>query len=549
MNKYVKKGYWKYILLALIILLSSILRLYKIDSIPGSLYWDEAAIGYNAYSISQTLGDEYGNFLPLLFKSFDDYKMPLYVYSTVIPVKLIGLSELSIRLPSAFFGISTVLAAYFLTLELFKKVKNKNVADNTTILALLVSFFMSISPWHIQFSRAAFEASAALFFVVLGMTLFLKGLRNFYLFGFAFLSFTLSLYSYRSALLFLPLLIAGIVFLHRKEIIRFGVKKVILTLVIFSFLAFPIYKSVFSEGNTRTKQTSIANEVNELGLKNFQRGEPTDRKLLYLYVFSKNYILNFSPDFLFLSGDPNIRHSPNVGMLYAWEAPFLLIGLYYLLRKIGLKTAGIIAIWLIAAILPAALTIPSPHALRTLNILPIPQILTSLGIVFSISFLPRLKKVFAFAITIIIFSFLVRYIYLYYDAYNAKLLYAWGDGYKQLFLSLDRRSEYENIVVTGYFWQPYIYALFYSKYDPFLYQKNGDAGGFGNYIFGGTGWDNDVNRPEITEMDLSKFTNGNTLFVLAADEYKKMTGRFDKLGEIKNKAGETVFVTATLYEN
>src|SRR3989344_3038162 len=98
----------KYKILIAIIIFAAFLRFYKLGSFPVSLYWDEAANGYNAYSIVKTKSDEYGTKLPLLFKSFNDYKLPGYIYTDAIVVKLLGLSEFSVRLPSALFGTLTV---------------------------------------------------------------------------------------------------------------------------------------------------------------------------------------------------------------------------------------------------------------------------------------------------------------------------------------------------------------------------------------------------------------------------------------------------------
>ncbi|MBU4431115.1 hypothetical protein KKB16_03350, partial [Patescibacteria group bacterium] len=61
------------IILLLITLTAFFIRIYKTNSYPP-LLWDETAIGYNAYSILKTGKDEYGEFLPLIFKSFGDYK-------------------------------------------------------------------------------------------------------------------------------------------------------------------------------------------------------------------------------------------------------------------------------------------------------------------------------------------------------------------------------------------------------------------------------------------------------------------------------------------
>ena len=75
-----------------ILFLCFTLRFYKITQVPISLNWDEASNAYNAYSILNTAEDEYGNFLPLANRSFDDYKPPAYMYFTVPAVLIFFLS-------------------------------------------------------------------------------------------------------------------------------------------------------------------------------------------------------------------------------------------------------------------------------------------------------------------------------------------------------------------------------------------------------------------------------------------------------------------------
>src|SRR3989344_5188900 len=102
--------------LILIILLAAFLRFYNLSKTPPSLYWDEASLGYNAYSILKTARDEHGQFLPITnFAAFGDYKPPGYIYLTVPSIAIFGVNEFAIRFPSAFFGTLTVLLAFFLT--------------------------------------------------------------------------------------------------------------------------------------------------------------------------------------------------------------------------------------------------------------------------------------------------------------------------------------------------------------------------------------------------------------------------------------------------
>src|SRR3989344_607682 len=109
------------LLFVVILFIAAALRLYKLGAVPVSPDWDEVALGYNAYSILQTGRDEYGNFLPMSIRSFDDYKPPLYVYLTIPSVALFGLSVFATRVPSAVMGILAVIGTYVLVRELFGK--------------------------------------------------------------------------------------------------------------------------------------------------------------------------------------------------------------------------------------------------------------------------------------------------------------------------------------------------------------------------------------------------------------------------------------------
>jgi len=88
------KKYFYQIVLLIVSLLSVSLFLYKLTSSPPCLNADEATNAYDAYSILKTGKDQYGNFLPLRFKSFGDYKLPLLTYLAIPFIKVFGLNEL-----------------------------------------------------------------------------------------------------------------------------------------------------------------------------------------------------------------------------------------------------------------------------------------------------------------------------------------------------------------------------------------------------------------------------------------------------------------------
>ena len=105
--------------------MATVLRLWQLGNIPPSPDWDEAAIGYDAYSIIHTGSDQFGKYLPVVLRSFDDYKPAFYAYLTIPSILIFGLNVFGVRLPSAIFGILSVLAVFFLLGEYSKNINIK----------------------------------------------------------------------------------------------------------------------------------------------------------------------------------------------------------------------------------------------------------------------------------------------------------------------------------------------------------------------------------------------------------------------------------------
>ncbi len=102
-----------------------------------------------------------------------------------------------------------------------------------------------------------------------------------------------------------------------------------------------------------------------------------------------NYLSHLDPNWLFIKGDKTERHQPpQMGHLYLFELPLLLIGVYMLLfGRFNKQTKLFVYGWLLLAPLPAAITIEVPHAIRTLNFLPVFQIFIAIGAVTIIQFI------------------------------------------------------------------------------------------------------------------------------------------------------------------
>jgi 4-amino-4-deoxy-L-arabinose transferase-like glycosyltransferase len=177
----------KTFLLIFVFSLAFLVRFYDLGIIPDGLAQDETSIGYNAYSLVQTGKDEYGKPWPIEFKAFGEYKLPGYIYLTVPSISMFGPTAFAVRLPSAVFAFLTVVLFYFI---LKKLTKNE-------WLALLGTTLLTLNPWHIHFSRAAFEVVPALFFLLAGVYLFLQFVdkKKYPYFIFSACAFVLAMYT------------------------------------------------------------------------------------------------------------------------------------------------------------------------------------------------------------------------------------------------------------------------------------------------------------------------------------------------------------------
>ncbi len=422
----------KYFILFLIIILASFLRLYKITEVPSGIYWDEAAIGYNAYSVLQTGKDEWGEKFPLLFRSFNDYKAPLYIYTVALFQKFLGPTDLSVRLPSAIAGILSIPVLFFLTLELFNNKK----------ISLVTSTLLATSMWHLQFSRVGFEGALALLLVLCGLLFFLLAVRkNIYFLIFSLLFFALSSMAYHSEKIFTPLFLFCLFLIFRKELPKKNIKNLIISVVIGSLFFLPYFPAYFSSaGRARLTQESI-----------FNQKEPAK------VLFVQNYLANFSLDYLFFRGDQNGRHSvKKLGEFFGWQLPFVAVGLFYLVKNRS-KASLILFSWLLLAALPVALVRPAPHAYRNFVSVAAWEIICAIG-------LWRLVK--NYKVALVIFAIAVYSFWVYFDHYyfHAQKAYAadWMDGIRETALYLKQvENNYDKILVHESL--PSIYLSFYQN--------------------------------------------------------------------------------------
>ncbi len=421
-------------LLVLICLLFLLTRLYKINEIPSSVYWDEASIGYNAYSISKDFKDEWGDFLPIHFRAFGEFKLPVYIYSVVPLVKLFGLNEFSVRFPAVLFSLGVVILTYLLA-------KKLSASSN---VGLFAAFFVTISPWFFIFSRTGYEATAGLMFYLFGILLFLHKTGGKFLL-FSILSFILSAYSYNSFRIIAPLTILLLVFIERDHLrqLKNSLHWIVLSLFFLALSIWPIYRLYVYDAGASRLQSVGANRS----------------------AFVKNYLSHFSPTFL-MNGDKNLRSQQlGFGQIYFPDLILIPLGFLYMISSKSKYKFLLLALVLLGPI-PASLTRESPHALRAIAIVPFICMLSAMGIV-SIK-----KKIYKVVFILIFLSLFINYFVNFLTVYPKLAAVDWQYEYKKIFTGLNLNSDKRNkIHISDENGQPYIFALFYLKYDPETFRR------------------------------------------------------------------------------
>jgi 4-amino-4-deoxy-L-arabinose transferase-like glycosyltransferase len=537
------------VLLFLILGLATVLRLWSINTVPVSLFGDELDLGYHAYSILKTGKDYMGNPWPLHFHSIAEWRTPLYLYSAVPTVALFGISPFGVRLPAVIFGVVGVFGIYLLVKELLSY---KQAAVKSHPRALLAALLMAISPWHIQYSRAGFEVTELLAFLIFGLYFFFRALRlngRGLWMSVILLCFTPWIYS--TAKLYTPLLFIFLFFVWRREIFTFPLRRLVRAVIVALVIGLPIaFSTLYGGGTERLSYISIFTDptvVPEIGTSRLNdltvRGEavlgstPTlvdryfhNKFIVWGNVILRNYFNTFSLSFLFNHGDPNLRHSIHgMGQFFAVEVFALLIGLYFfVVGNIDRRIKALILFMLIAGTLPSSITRDGGnHATRLILILPPLILLISVGLVGTWRMLSgRWKIVFLAVYSGLLLVNVFSYVHNYYVHYPWDSERWWHYGFRESISAIKEVDrDYDKVIISMSGEPAWIFFAAWYEYPPTLWQKNFPIGrdvdvkGFGKVShidkfyfgkFGGAG---------ESLYDLGKYIDNKTLYLAPASEF------------------------------
>ncbi len=340
----------------LIVILAFVLRFYKLGEVPLGFHQDEASQAYNSFSILTSARDRYGQFLPILSRSFGSYQPTVYTYLTTIPILLFGNTIFAARSTSALFGVLTVIVTYLIVNSLVKLKYRYN-------LALLSAFVVAISPWSIHFSRRVVEGNLGLFFFLLALYFLLLSLKKIKYILPATLFLGISTHAYYSERLISVIFFSVFLVYFRSYYLKYK-KWVVYGLLMFGLTLMPHVVTIASGAFF-----SRFNQVSSSG-NNF-----------FLLEFGKHFITYFSPKYLFSdTGNGLARVSPGLSVFYDWFFFPFLAGLYFFSKFIDKKLIKFIGLFTLISLVPVSLTGDIFYPLRALEFFWLLSLIVSMGI-------------------------------------------------------------------------------------------------------------------------------------------------------------------------
>ena len=499
------------------------LRIFSLADFPPDLRNDEASLGYNAYSILKTGKDEHGEFLPTVFKSFGDWKMGGYIYLTVPFVAILGLNELSVRLPSAIFGILCVWLMYEIALQIFA-----NSAFASKKLALISGIVFALSPLYITFSRGAWEVNVSLALTLFAILFFLKavnGKRKLLLVSALF--FGLTLLTSHTAKLSSPIILGVLGMSYWRQFKEINIRLITMGVLIGMIFVIPVGLSFIEGKFSRIMTLNIFSYHSEI--------------IPLLQSIATRWFSLYSASTLFIKGDTNPQHTPpNTGPFLLLDSIFLAVGAIRLIQKGTYQQNIFIWVSLLLLSLPSALTIEKTNLERVLPMF-IPMILIiSIGIQ-SLWEIVKSKYGAKFIFATFIFLYALNYFYFLdqYFIHATKKTYA---GYREIVEKvIPIQYQYQHIFVQQSLEHPYIFFLFYQKYDPYKYQQivkdifvpnkggkdMGQVLGFENIVFTNIDWErNEVIHNALYVMPVYKLNQQSEFYrdYKFMDEAKDLNG-------------------------
>jgi len=533
----------------------------RFSSLPAGLNRDEAALGYNAFSLLKTGKDEWGHSWPISFTSFGDQKLPGYIYTLIPFIALFGLESCVIRLPSLMAGLVVIVCGGLISHYLARSLKL--AVNQQLILSGLTMFLLAISPWQMHFSRVAYESHLAMAFFMVGLCLFLRltscveGLSQRRLLIAISIFWSLAMLTYHSYQVFLPLFIVALAIIYRKKIKLLDKSGLTVGVMIGLGTVFLLFRGGVMQ----------ANQVKSIGISPFSKQQLLLRAIEYreashlptvisrivfnrygeaFISLSENLLTTFSGQFFLIHGSGHEDHNPaNGANLHLILAPFIVWGIYFIWTKKSYAISQLLIIWLMLALVPSSLTIKPLLEVRIATIFPALELLAAVGM---LQFLNQLqvntRKWIALLLGIILVVSAYR-LFLFYTVVAPRKAVDNSSFHHLAKKMAEYRNQSDYLLTQSPSSSPYIWYLLVNQVDPQISQQNRETypstdEGFvhvkriENILFETIYWPDLAQR--ATQASFTLFLKPSEI-----SETQRQNGEFEFLESISNQKGEVVY--------
>jgi 4-amino-4-deoxy-L-arabinose transferase-like glycosyltransferase len=356
---------------ALIVVLSALMYGHRLEYAPPYVEIDEVLIGLDAHAIATTGRDLRGEHLPLYSQTAEhSWYQPFVIYLTALVLKLLPLSEWSVRLPTVCLGVLDIVLMYLVARQLV----------GSALFGAIAAGMLALSPAHFIHSRYGMDYLYPVPFVLawlLCLVLYNERRRSWLLVA-GGIVLGAGFYSYIASIALMPVYLA----LTCLMLVQQKAPRRSLTLAVAGFVPFLVPFLVWMARHPNAYGATIekyglydAKRMNAVqGLRSFVSYESVSERLSHYWNF-------YNPSFLFFGSGTKLMFSTNrAGVFLVPLAAFLIIGIgrawkhrrssINLTLLIGFATAPL-----------AAMIVAEEHAIfRALVVLPFGVLLATIGV-------------------------------------------------------------------------------------------------------------------------------------------------------------------------
>ncbi|MGE0685850.1 MAG: glycosyltransferase family 39 protein [Dehalococcoidia bacterium] len=458
----IPSSFWLLLLAAVVT--GAVLRLWDITGVPPGLQQDEAVYGVDAFSIFKTGRDHLGHPFPFVsLENFGDWSSPLLTFICVPFVGIFGLNVEVIRVVTAMMGLLAIPAVFGLAVLLFQR----------PAAGVVAAWLIALSPFHVHLSRWAVIPSLVPTMVALTLLVFIWAMRNRNERAFVLAAFIacLTMATYHSMKLYVPLALLPAFLIYHRTILVLKLEALLYAALVFAALAGPIMWLTLRDpaGGARFAQTSV-----------FEQADG------HIGTVIEQYASFFSPGFWLTRGSNDLMQVPSGGVELWFVVPLILVGLGWLALHIvrstdtWLRSSALLIFALVVLYpVPGSLTVPAPDALRGAHVITLAALLGSAGAVALYEFLSALLasrernfRLGAGALVVAVFALGLgydlqhRFVH-YFGAYSEEVESNFHYGLKDaLDYAFQHEDAYDEVWVLPDVHNPYIYVLFYKRWSP-----------------------------------------------------------------------------------